>query len=340
MPDTPFDGPKDPSFPPGTGGGGSGSAPLIVLGPRMRQIANMLGGDFKAAFLGMLDQLQRSSKFSDLFSGFGSKGGKGEKLVIGEDRLRQLFDSGLLTGKGNIALFDQFFSALAGTGDTGTGDGGAGGGSDIFDGGTGGGNFGGFELPEFPSVDPAVIAGLTNSILELLENPGFPEEILQGARNRARGEGKNATRDAILRRGDDFSARGLFGSGLQTRDIERIETQGRRSIQDALAQIDFANAQQSLGSISTAFQGVNTLNSLGATEFGGVLDALQLALSRDLGLRGLDLQELQLLSNNALQELLNSLLLGQFPGFGGSTSTPAFSGGGSGVNSDGSGFAV
>jgi len=200
--------------------------------------------------------------------------------VFGRTDLQRLIESGFYGGDRQ-----QYLQALAGAQQS-TGEGGGaggGGGGSQFDMNPFGGELGGY---------------LQQLIDNALNNPGFGEELLQRLMNQASTTGSLRERDRITRRGGDFAASGLFGSGLQGRAIQDIEAQESQALHGAQTEIGVADAEMAIQSISQALQ------------------ALQIATSRELGMGnlqlgqgGLRVDEAGLALQAALQEWIQNMWL-------------------------------
>lgn len=195
--------------------------------------------------------------------------------------------------------------------------------------------------------DPSLISGLQGTISQLLEGQGLPDEVLRSLQNRSREGLATRERELLQRRGAEFANRNAFGSGSQVRALEEIERAVTGELSNAFSEIGLLDAQASernrLAGVSggTAFgglmlgaqelegqlqqagqQGLLNLGNLNlATESTSInealarqgldLDALQLAISRELGLGDLSLGQDTLELERQLQELLQNLLLQQ-----------------------------
>ena len=90
-----------------------------------------------------------------------------------------------------------------------------------------------------------------------LNQGGMGDELRMDLRNQATQTGKVRERDRILRRGDDFAARGLFGSGLSKRGVQGIEAEESIALQGSLNEIEFQNAQMEAQSLRDAIGALN-----------------------------------------------------------------------------------
>ena len=165
------------------------------------------------------------------------------------------------------------------------------------------------------------LGGYIQDLIEDLRGRhGLPEDVLANLYNQADATSKGRERDRLLRRGGDFAASGLFGSGVQNRALQDIEAQESDALLGAKNDIGYANAQaavqqvnqllQALGMASGRELGLGQLN-LGYGNLGLGYD--QLALSRELGLGNLELGRGDLALQAAIQEwLINSGLWGRF----------------------------
>ena len=91
----------------------------------------------------------------------------------------------------------------------------------------------------------------------LLYDGGMGDELRMDLRNQATQTSKVRERDRILRRGDDFAARGLFGSGLSKNAISGIEAEESGLLQNSLNEIEFQNAQMEAQSLRDAISALN-----------------------------------------------------------------------------------
>lgn len=174
-----------------------------------------------------------------------------------------------------------------------------------------------------PELRQAMIAQL----MEIFENPGFPPELLAALQNQARTTGATRERERLLQRSGQFNAQGLFGSGPQVRSLEGIQREESESLLNSMNQIGFANANAAIQQIQNAFQGTGILGNIGLGEeqlgSNEQLRALQLAISRELGLGDLGLRGEMFGFERAIQELLLNLnLLQNFQGTEGTTQVP------------------
>lgn len=141
---------------------------------------------------------------------------------------------------------------------------------------------------------------LQELIDRLMDSPGFAPDVLDAMRNQARNQAKLTERDQIFRRGDEFAARGLFGSGLSRQAIQGIEQATGNALSSSMTNIDIANAQAqnqnwraAIGAISAAIQRELGLGQL------------------DLGQQGLGLNWTQLGLDQAFREWLQNMWLAQ-----------------------------
>ena len=216
--------------------------------------------------------------------------------------------------------------------------GGGGGGGGGRGGGRGGGGRGGGSgstpgpgttgnaLDESSFIPDDVFGASIDRILQMLQHPGFPADVLADLQTGLRENSATRERSRLLRRSGDFAARGIFGSGVSTRDLERIETEEGASLRGEQRQLGLENARAALQSIQQALAGAL---GIGQLNFGEreleVREALQRAgldLQRDLGFGQLDLGQGRLdldrdsmAANLALQQIM--LLLNQGGTFGG-----------------------
>lgn len=92
---------------------------------------------------------------------------------------------------------------------------------------------------------------------KFLNDGGMGDDLRMDLRNQAQQTGKVRERDRILRRADDFAARGLFGSGLSKNAVSGIEAEESANIQTALNEIEFQNAQMEAQSLRDAIGALN-----------------------------------------------------------------------------------
>jgi hypothetical protein len=190
-----------------------------------------------------------------------------------------------------------------------------------------------------------LVSQLRGTIDELLGSPGLPEGALRDAQNRVREGLATRERELIQRRGDDFAARNSFGSGPQGRVLQEIEMAVSQELANELTKIGMENAsaaersralglqggtslgQLMLGSenLATSRQSLGTEGLLGlgnlnlasqstaiqeALQRQGLdLNALQLAISRELGMGDLDLDQQELEMQRQMNELVQNLFL-------------------------------
>lgn len=98
---------------------------------------------------------------------------------------------------------------------------------------------------------------------DLIKNPGMPREVLEQAKTSLFRANKSGLRDAILRRANQGSARGLFDSGRTQQGFQSIESDYHGRYMDALNELEMKNAQmalQSLGLASSHLLGKRGLN--------------------------------------------------------------------------------
>jgi hypothetical protein len=86
---------------------------------------------------------------------------------------------------------------------------------------------------------------------KFLNQGGMGDELRMDLRNQATQTGKVRERDRILRRADDFAARGLFG-GQSKRAVQGIEAEESVALQGSLNEIEFQNAQMEAQSLRDA----------------------------------------------------------------------------------------
>ena len=145
------------------------------------------------------------------------------------------------------------------------------------------GGFQGVPVPETVEADPALNDAVKTAITELLQGDGFSN--LEASRNIIRGESKNALKQSAIRRGEDFGARGLFGSGAQVRDVERIERQNLGERFRALNDLETANQQFKQQNVAQGIQGFGV-------QQGVELTRSQQAIARALGINDQQLRDL------------------------------------------------
>jgi hypothetical protein len=91
----------------------------------------------------------------------------------------------------------------------------------------------------------------------LLYDGGMGDELRMDLRNQATNVAKMRERDRILRRSDEFAARGLFGGGQSKNAVMGIEAQESQTLQTALNEIEFQDAQMKAQSLRDAIQALN-----------------------------------------------------------------------------------
>lgn len=138
---------------------------------------------------------------------------------------------------------------------------------------------------------------------ELMSGPGIPEGDLRRAQGFNRSELLAQERRRIERRGDEFSGRGLFGSGLSERGTREIEADTQQEIGRSATALSLEDARLSA-------QGRQTAASLGLGIGNLGLDSRRINLAGLLGFGDLDLRSQSLAMQRALQELEANLLLG------------------------------
>jgi len=143
--------------------------------------------------------------------------------------------------------------------------------------------FGSVPVPQAAEVDPQLNDATKEAILKLLKGEGFSN--IDASRNIIRGESKNALKQSAIRRGEDFGARGLFGSGAQVRDIERIERDNLGERFRALNDLETANEQLGLQKTAQGIQGFGV-------QQGVELTRSQQAIARALGINDQQLRDL------------------------------------------------
>ena len=293
----------------------------IVPNPGARApIASNQGGQAAPAdpvLTGLLERMAGSGGIERLMGLIGDFEYGGQRFNL--RNLGDLLGAGGL-GEGDAGFLQDIYDrGLAqrnrrhqgGGGDAGGGGGGGGRGRGGGGGGGGGGRYGGY---------------LRELIEGLMENPGFDPEILARMHSQAESGSKVRERDRVTRRGEDFAARGLFGSGLQGRSIQGIEAQESEALLGSKNQIEFANAQAAVQSISQAIEAINS----------GINQQLGnkgLNIQRMLGLGNLDLGRSQLGLQASLQEWMQNMMmmqnyLPQQAGGGGIPGLPGAGGGG------------
>ena len=134
------------------------------------------------------------------------------------------------------------------------------------------------------------IDGWLRTLMDRLVNDaGFGEELLANMRNEATQTSKVRERDRVMRRADDFAARGLFGSGLQKDAVMGIEGEESVALQGALNQIEFQNAQAIQQGLRDSIQVLNAMiakklgqGNLNIQREALALDRAKLALQSDM----------------------------------------------------------
>lgn len=190
-----------------------------------------------------------------------------------------------------------------------------------------------------------LVSQAQNTINQLLESPGLPEEVLRNAQNRVREGLATRERSLLQRRGDLAASRNAFGSGPQVRALEGIERDVSQELANQLTNISLEDAraaeraralglqssqglnnlllqaQQVAGGLQSAGQqgvlGLGNLNLASqstaiqeALQRQGLdLKALQLAISRELGLADVDIRQSQLELQRQLEEFMRNLFL-------------------------------
>ena len=149
-----------------------------------------------------------------------------------------------------------------------------------------------------------------DALRDLFDNPGFGN--LEDSRNLIRGDAKTNLRDAALRRGDSFAARGLFGSGLQQRDLRTLERESGQDQFRALNDLETRDAQLRQSGLATA---LSSLLGLDALELQEMLGLKQIGAQRFATRSSNELGRLGLQNSQQQFELLQNLFLGGLPGF-------------------------
>ena len=92
-----------------------------------------------------------------------------------------------------------------------------------------------------------------------VNNSGMGDDLKSDLRNEATQTGKFRERDRIMRRADDFAARGLFGSGLRKDAVMGIEGEESVALQGALNQIEFKDAEMKAQGLRDSIQVLNAM---------------------------------------------------------------------------------
>lgn len=209
----------------------------------------------------------------------------------------------------------------------------AGGGGGGGAGGGGGGGGGGAGGSGMAGVGADIFGPYKARLLQMLENPGMPPEILEDARRQLYAVNKQGLRDQLLRRANQGSARSLFDSGLTQQGFAGLESAALDQLAGALSNLDLQNAQMANQALGIAFGGVNNISQANLTDKGlniermlglknidlghaqlGVermLGLRDLALRRQLGMGDLGLRRDQLAMDRAMQDFLMNLQLQQ-----------------------------
>lgn len=257
----------------------------------------------------------------------------GDSGVFGAEQAQALIDSGLFSN----ARTNKFLGKLVGGAFAGQGLGGGGGGGGIGGGGGGGGAGGGGGgggggegkgggALKGVGLNDDILNAMSSRILELLENPGLPQEVIDEARRNIASQTKNRERDLLLRRSGEGSQRGLFDSGITQQGLRGIEDAATEALLAANTNFDIQNALNALQGIQTGFGQINSLEQQQIERLGlkiqRQLGMADIALRRQLGLGdlsvrrgGLNLQRLGMEQDRAMQEFLFNLQLQQ-QGFG------------------------
>lgn len=152
--------------------------------------------------------------------------------------------------------------------------------------------------------------GATNrAIGNLARNPGFGDSLMADARARLLNANKTGTHNAILRRGNVGSSRGLFDSGLTQQGFQDIEADFHGKYMDSLQNLEMANAQQALQGLGLASSHFNTRRGQNMT---ARQHAASLALQGELGRGQLGLGHANASMNRAWQEFQMNLLAQQY----------------------------
>ena len=130
---------------------------------------------------------------------------------------------------------------------------------------------------------------LDDIIGRLMDQPGFDPELLRSMRTQAKETVASGERNKLLRRGSGGAAKGMFGSGVEGQAVRGIEEEAGRMLTGALNQIDLSNAQAAQRSIDQ------------------VLNAIQLKISREIGLGNLSVAQGRLALDAAIQQILIQL---------------------------------
>jgi hypothetical protein len=260
------------------------------------------------------------------------------QVNVGRGTLQQLLDSGIMTNETRQRFFNQI---LGGGGPPAPGGGGGGGRHGGGGGGGGGGCRGGGSggpLDQSSFIPDQVNDAMIDRILQMLEDPGLPQDVYDDQLRGIREQGAVRERERLLRRGAEFAGRGLFGGGVANRDLERIEAEEsgqRRQQQDQLNMLDAQTAMQAIQQAFGGSLGIGQLN-LGERELevNAALQRAAIAAQRaaargqlGLGYAQLNQSGEQFAAQQALQQYLLNLQYGGFgntPGVGGGDSGPRY----------------
>ncbi len=173
------------------------------------------------------------------------------------------------------------------------------------------GGSGGFGSASWESIFPeGILGGLMGLFQELLNNPGIPADVMSRAQGFSRAELLGQERRRIQRRSDEFSGRGLFGSGSHAGDIRGIEADTETEIGRSATALNLEDAR-----LSAAGRQLAASLGLGLGNTGVEIGRLNLA--ELLGMGDLDLRRLALEIDKALREAeLNLLIRNTFLGDG------------------------
>lgn len=151
-------------------------------------------------------------------------------------------------------------------------------------------------------------------INDLIRNPGLPSDVMDASRASLLAANKSGTKNAILRRAGQGSARGIFDSGLTQMGIQDIEASMHGEYMDALQQLEMTNAMQALQGLGLASshllgkKGLNIQRMLGLENIG---------LQRELGKGQLGLGWAQHADNQAWREFQMNLIAQGYSPYGG-----------------------
>ena len=187
---------------------------------------------------------------------------------------------------------------------------------------------------------------MRDRILEMLENPGLPQEVMDDARAQVLSSNRANTFQQLQRRAGQGSARALFDSGITQQGLQGIEAQGQNSLAMANTNLEMQNAMKALEAIQTAFgQMTDISNSNLRNKEANIqrrLGLASIALQEKLGMGGLNLQSQGMDMERAWQEFQMNLMAQNYYGNApaGATAAPSYGSGGGSGGFGGGGFAI